>query len=154
MVLGRDVAFGVEVYASRSRETVFQPGGSDYRLICLPLQTRTERRAGNSTAAKRRQQGPQPLWEQRLGIRVTAMIRAADVVFVGGSPDVIDPDDPHGAWEGRKGGLLVAFAAADGQELARYQLPAPPVWDGMAATSECLLISTSDGAVLCMKPTP
>ena len=90
------------------------------------------------------------MWEQRLGIRVTAMVRAADVVFVGGSPDVIDPEDPHGAWEGRAGGLLAAFAADNGEKLAEYHLPAPPVWDGMAAAGGCLFISTSDGAVLCM----
>jgi hypothetical protein len=79
------------------------------------------------------------------------MVRAADTIFVAGSPDVVDPKDPHGAWEGRKGGILAAFAAADGKKLAEYKLPAPPVWDGMAAANGRLFISTSGGDIICME---
>ena len=68
-----------------------------------------------------------------------------------GSPDVVDPKDPHGAWEGRKGGILAAFAAGDGKMLAEYKLPAPPVWDGMAAANGRLFISTSGGDIICME---
>jgi len=168
MVLGDDVAYGVEVFDSRSRETVFTPGANAYRLQCISLKAPSTRSASglraqasratardlqpvaDAQAAKKRQQGQKPLWEQRLGIRVTAMIRAADVIFAAGSPDIVDPKDPHGAWEGRKGGLLAAFAAGDGEKLAQYELPSPPVWDGMAAADGRLFISTSDGCVLCM----
>jgi hypothetical protein len=149
MVLGEDVAYGAEVYESRSRETVFRPGASVYRLACIPLKA-PPRDAGKQVPIRRRQQGPKPLWEQRLGIRVTAIVRAGDTIFVAGPPDVVDPEDPHGAWEGRKGGLLAAFAAGTGKKLAAYKLPAPPVWDGMAAASGRLFISTGDGGILCM----
>ncbi len=37
MVLGKDVAYGVELYTSRSRETAFAPGTEAYRLRCIPL---------------------------------------------------------------------------------------------------------------------
>jgi outer membrane protein assembly factor BamB len=152
MVLGRNVAFGTELYASKNRDTVFRPGSNAYRLICLPLEKPTTKSTDQRDAAKkRRQQGPKPLWEQRLGIRVTAMIRAGNVVFVGGSPDIVDPEDPHAAWEGRLGGRLAAYATDTGETLAEYDLPAPPVWDGMAATDGRLFISTSDGSVLCME---
>jgi hypothetical protein len=137
----------MEVYDSRSRETVFTPGSKAYRLRCIPL----EEQAGDSKNKRRRRQGPKPLWEKRLGIRVTAMVRAADIIFVAGSPDVVDPKDPHGAWEGRKGGILAAFAAGDGKKLAEYELSAPPVWDGMAAANGRLYISTVGGDVICMK---
>ena len=148
MVLGKDVAYGVELYNSRSRETVFSPGTKAYRLRCIPLKA-----AGPKVKQikGRRQQEPRPLWEQRLAIRVTAMVRAADTIFVAGSPDVVDPKDPHGAWEGRKGGVLAVFAAADGKMLAEYKLPAPPVWDGMAAANGRLYISTSGGDIICME---
>jgi len=82
---------------------------------------------------------------------VTALVRAGETVFAAGSPDVVDPKDPHGAWEGRKGGVLAAYAAEDGAELAEYKLPAPPVWDGMAAARGRLLLSLEDGTVVCMK---
>jgi hypothetical protein len=145
MVLGKDVAYGMELYPSRSRETVFKPGSNPYRLRCLPLKAQ----AGVS-AAKRRRQGSKPLWEKRLGIRVTAMVRAADTIFAAGAPDVVDPRDPHGAWEGRKGGVLAAFAADDGKKLSEQKLPAPPVWDGMAAAYGRLYISLVNGDVLCL----
>ncbi len=149
MVLGKDVAYGVEVYDSRSRETVFSPGAMAYRLKCIPQKV-TARSTRNKQAANRRRQGPKPLWEQRIGIRVTAMIRTVGTIFAAGSPDIVDPEDPHGAWEGRKGGILAAFAADDGSKLAEYNLPAPPVWDGMAAANNRLFISTMDGYVVCM----
>jgi hypothetical protein len=69
---------------------------------------------------------------------------------VAGSPDVVDPKDPHGAWEGRKGGALAACTASDGKRVAEYKLPAPPVWDGMAAADGRLYIGTSDGGIICM----
>jgi outer membrane protein assembly factor BamB len=150
MVLGKDVAYGVEVYGSRIREAVFRPGVKAYRLRCIPLKASARSPRGKQTKPKRQQQGPKPRWEQRIGIRITAMVRAADTIFVAGSPDTVDPKDPHGAWEGRKGGVLAAFAAGDGKRLAEYELPAPPVWDGMAAAAGRLFISTSDGSIVCM----
>jgi outer membrane protein assembly factor BamB len=146
MVLGNDVAYGAEVYDSRSRETVFTPGSRAYRLQCLPLKIS----AGDKRAARKRRHGPKPVWEKRIGIRVTAMIRTGHTIFAAGSPDIVDPQDPHGAWEGRKGGILAAFSTEDGKKLAEYELPAPPAWDGMAAANDRLFISTMDGYVLCM----
>ena len=78
------------------------------------------------------------------------MVRARDKIFVAGAPDVVDPDDSYGAWEGRKGGVLAVFAASDGKKLAEYHLPAPPVWDGLAAAGGRLFISTEGGTVVCM----
>lgn len=148
MVLGKDVAYGVEVYEGRSRETVFTPGKEAYRLGAISLKTPTANR--KQAAVKARQQGPKFSWEQHIGIRVTAMVLAQDIIFVAGSPDIVDPKDPYGAWEGRKGAVLAAFAADDGKKIAEYELPAPPAWDGMAATRGRLFISTSDGSIICM----
>ena len=150
MVLGQDVAYGVELYGSRSSNTVFRPGSQAYRLRCIPLKAAPRSSSGNRARSNRRQQGPKPLWEQHIGIRVTAMVRAGGTIFVAGSPDVVDPKDPYGAWEGRKGGVLAAFAAGNGKKLAEYKLPAPPVWDGMAAASGRLFISTTAGDIVCM----
>jgi outer membrane protein assembly factor BamB len=153
MVLGDDVVFGMEVFRSRNRETVFTPGANNYRLRCISLKTSTKEGSGRQAANKRKQRH-KLLWERHLGIRVTAMIRAAGTIFAAGSLDIVDPKDPYGAWEGRKGGLLAVLAATDGKSPTQYELPAPPVWDGMAAASGRLFISTTDGGVLCMvKPT-
>jgi len=149
MVLGKGVAYGVEIYPSRSRETVFKPGAKGYRLTCCSL---TERAAAGKQpkGRRRRPRGAKVVWERRVPIRIVAMARAGDTLFVAGSPDVVDPKDPHGAWEGRKGGLLAAFAASSGEKLAQCILPSPPVWDGMAAAPGRLYLSTAAGTVLCM----
>lgn len=150
MVLGPDVAYGVEIYPSRSRETVFTPGAGNYRLTCYPLRASAGEAAGKQAKPKaKRARGPKAVWEQRVPIRITAMIRAGDTLFVAGPPDIIDPKDPHGAWEGRKGGVLAAFSASDGNKLVEHQLAAPPVWDGMAAARGRLYLATMDGKVVC-----
>ncbi|MHC5053399.1 MAG: outer membrane protein assembly factor BamB family protein [Planctomycetota bacterium] len=147
MVLGKDVAYGVEVYASRSRETVFKPGSGAYRVGCFPL----KRRAEKGTRTKGRSKGPPARWEVRVPIRVTAMVRAGDTLFAAGSPDAVDPEDPHGAWEGRRGGTLVVLSAADGGKLSEVKLPAPPVWDGMAAARGKLYIALMNGDIICLR---
>ncbi len=64
---------------------------------------------------------------------------------------MVDGNDPHGAWEGRKGGLLAVYSASGGTPIAEIKLPAPPVWDGMAAARGRLFISTMGGDIICMK---
>jgi len=149
MVLGQGRAYGVEVYPSRSRETVFKPGASQYRLICFSLKQAAARPVGKKT---RRISGAKTLWQKHVPIRIIALVRAGDTLFAAGSPDVVDPADPHGAWEGRKGGVLAAFRAADGEKLAEWKLPSPPVWDGLAAADGSLFVATMDGSVLRLSP--
>jgi hypothetical protein len=150
MVVDREAAYGAELYGSRSRETVFKPGSESYRLISYPLSASAAVVANQAQRRGKAKSPRKPLWEQRVPIRITSLVRAADGLFVAGSPDVVDPDDPHGAWEGRKGGVLAAFDTAGGEKLAQVALDAPPVWDGMAATDGRLFIATMDGRVVCL----
>ncbi len=146
MVLGSEAAYGVEVYPGRGRDTLFKPGSQSYRLMCLSLKARP-----NAKDKRRKRRGPKPLWQQKLGIRVTAMVRAGKRIFVAGARDVVDPDDPHGAWEGRKNGVLAVCSTDDGEKLSESELlPAPPAWDGMAAAGGHLYISLVDGEVVCL----
>jgi outer membrane protein assembly factor BamB len=77
------------------------------------------------------------------------MVLANKVLFAAGPPDVVDPQDPMAAFEWRKGGLLYAYSADDGNELAQYKLNSPPVLDGLIAAQERLYLATVDGRVLC-----
>lgn len=149
MVLGNDAAYGIEVYNARSRDIAITPGTESYRLKCISLTGVPQKGPSSKGAAKRGGKGS--IWEKSLGIRVTAMVRAGGTIFVAGSPDIVDPTDPHGAWEGRKGGVLAAYAAENGKKLAEYTLPSPPVWDGMAAAGGRLYISLNDGTIICMR---
>jgi outer membrane protein assembly factor BamB len=153
MVLGDKVAFGVEPFTSRSRDVLFQPGTEAYRLRCLSLQDSADDKAirrGRTNRKRAGSRGASIVWEQRLDIRVTSMVRAAETVFVAGPPDVVPPEDPHAAWEGRAGGLLARFACRDGARDDSVQLPAPPVWDGMAAAGGRLFLALDNGNVVCL----
>ena len=52
------------------------------------------------------------------------------------------------------GGLFVVASREDGRESARYQLEAVPVWDGMAAANDCLIMCLEDGSVICWETKP
>ena len=91
-----------------------------------------------------------PLWKQYVPLRVRAMVLAGDVLFLAGVPDLVDPQDPLAAFEGRRGAKLRAVSAADGKKLAEYELQSPPVFDGMIAAAGRLYLSTEDGEIVCM----
>ena len=100
-----------------------------------------------------------------LPIQVRSMVLTKDALFIAGSPDVIDevelwqrPDDVElkrklaeqtEAWKGNRGGSLWAVSLADGSRLASIDLEAPPIFDGMIAVDNKLLISLSNGQVVC-----
>jgi len=68
-------------------------------------------------------EGGRRAWSERIPVRVRAMVLAQGRLFVAGPPDVVDPNDPLGAFEGRKGGLLQAFDSASGEKLREHKLP-------------------------------
>lgn len=91
-----------------------------------------------------------PKWSVYVPIRVKAMVNTRHKLFVAGAPDVLDEsDDPLGALEGRKGGVLRAVSAADGSKLSEYTLDAPPVLDGLIAVNGKLFLATRDGRLTC-----
>jgi len=92
-----------------------------------------------------------PLWTTWVAIRVRAMVKAGDVLFIAGPPDRLDPADPYAAFEGRHGARLAAIAAKDGAKLAEQKLEAPPVFDGLIAAGGSLVVSLEDGSVVSMK---
>jgi outer membrane protein assembly factor BamB len=120
-------------------------------------------------AKKRRGVPPwQPRWSKTMPLHARAMVLAAGTLFVAGPPDVADEATPGAfmlhnpltaaqaeealaAWQGKRGALLWAVSATDGNRLAEFQLEHPPVWDGMIAADGCLFVSSTDGTVLCLK---
>jgi outer membrane protein assembly factor BamB len=107
-----------------------------------------------------------PKWFVWVPIRVRAMVlvngRASEAeetsdsktLFVAGPPDVLDPEDPLAAFEGRKGGLIWAVSARNGAKRAKYDLDSPPVFDGMIAADGCLYLSMIDGRISCFEGNP
>jgi len=124
--------YGVRARSKQSANGgFFSPGGKGYELFGADLNVRKDR------------------WSARVPVRVKAMVLAGDTLFAAGTPDVIDPVDPWAAYDGKRGGKLLALSSADGTQLASYTLNAAPVSDGMAAAHGRLLVSTADGRVVC-----
>ena len=90
-----------------------------------------------------------PKWSLHIPVRARAMVLAGENLLLAGPPDVIDEDDPYGAFEGRKGALLWVVSTRDGKKLAEYRLEAPPAFDGLIAAGRRLFITTTDGCVSC-----
>jgi hypothetical protein len=78
------------------------------------------------------------------------MVKAGEILFVAGAPDVLDEKDPYAAFEARRGAKLVAVWAEDGKKLSETALEYPPVFDGMIAANGCLFASLRDGSVVCL----
>ena len=81
------------------------------------------------------------------------MLKSGGNLYLGVTPVEIPEDDPHAAYEGRKGGMIWTVSANGGGKIAEYELESPVVWDGMAAAHGKLFLATSDGAVLCLAGT-
>lgn len=92
-----------------------------------------------------------PVWKQFLPVRIRAMVKANDILFVAGPPDELDPKDPFAAFEGRKGAKLLAISAKDGAKLAEIPLQAMPAFDGMIAAGNSLYMVNQDGTLLCLR---
>jgi hypothetical protein len=90
-----------------------------------------------------------PKWQSMVPLRVRAMVLAGDRLFAAGTPDVVDPEDPLAAFEGRRGASLQVFAASDGTLLKSYPLSSLPAFDGLSAAGRRLYLATRDGRLIC-----
>ena len=112
-------------------EVYFTPGAKGYLLFAKNAEGR-----GKS-------------WAGRIRVRIRAMVLAGNRLFVAGPPDVMERDDPLGAFEGRKGGLLYVIDSIKGEKIAEHRLPSPPVFNGAAAARGKLVLTLEDGSVVC-----
>jgi hypothetical protein len=71
-------------------------------------------------------------------------------LYMAGSPDTVDEEDPWGAIEGRQGGRLWAVSTDTGRRLAEWTLDSPPVFDGMIAAYNSLFIALKNGTLVCL----
>ena len=94
--------------------------------------------------------GKPPVWAEWLPVRIRAMVKAGDTLFVAGPPDVFDENDPYASFEDRAGARLVAVAAGNGKKLSETELGCPPVFDGMIAARGRLFVSLRDGSLVCL----
>ena len=152
LVVGPEKTYAVQAYPSRNLQSpLFTPGDKGYLLFAddnenepvIPDYTRGVPKGIGFTRKE------PPVWHSWIPVRIRAMVLAGGHLFVAGPPDVVDPDDPMAALEGRKGSELWVFSKADGRKLAEMKLDAPPVFDGMAAANGRLFLVSEDGSIIC-----
>jgi hypothetical protein len=132
VVRDTDTAYAARMFDSLqglNPEVYFTPGEEGYLLF-----------ASDTIKGKGR-------WKRRIGIRVNAMAVTRNVLFAAGYPDVVDPADPLGAFEGRKGGRLAAIDKRTGLTLWEHDLPSPPVFHGIAAARGKLYLAMRNGEI-------
>ena len=96
-------------------------------------------------------------WEQRWATQIPlsgrALIVAGDTVVAAGVPMEASFGDGElsSSFAGGKGGRIWTARKEDGGKIASRDLPAPPVWDGLAAARGDCIIALKDGTVLCLR---
>ncbi len=147
-----------------------------YQLFAMgkePVRIQPAARKPGKKAASRKPAGPRfkldYRWTTDAPMHVWAIAMAGRTLFVAGPRVVVDEEKafakPFGeqmardlqrqrrVLSGKEGGLLWAVSADDGRKLAEMELESLPAWDGMAAASGRLFLSTANGRVLCLSGT-
>jgi hypothetical protein len=171
-MIGDDTrAFAVRVYKHDHADMgYFTPGAEGYMVYCADTANRPPRVSPGMTqsaapkavgrvsmvgrprtAGRPRLDKPSPRrWQIRVPIRVTAMARAGNTLFLAGAPDVAaEGSDPYATYRGERAGVLRAVSVKDGTTLSECKLPSGPVYDGLAAARGRLYVSTVKGHVFC-----
>lgn len=89
-------------------------------------------------------------WAVKVPVRIQAMVLARDKLYVAGTRDVTDPEDPWAFIEGRRGGVLCIYSADDGSRQKEIDLESPPMFNGMCVVGSRLYVSTIAGTVVCI----
>jgi hypothetical protein len=135
LVCDDTTTYGVKAYGRRTRSRHerhrFQPG-KGYTLFAYNHKEREEE------------------WAVKIHERILAMVLARDMLYVAGTRDAVDPDDPWAFLEGRRGGVLCVYSASDGTKQQEIELESPPVFNGMCITQGRLYISTAAGTLVCV----
>ena len=126
-----------------------------YRAFAVDRTSSRDRQPANAAAKRKGAADPMQArkyrWTVQPPVMARAMVLAGNNLFLAGPPDIFASDEPAATFEGKRGGLLCVLSAADGSELAKYDLDSPPVFDGMAAAGGRLYIAATGGEVLCLE---
>ena len=150
LVIGSKQTYVLQAYPGNSGNMTFKPGDRGYLLFAAPNDKELE--PGKAPRGVKRADLAETklaTWFDWVPIRIQGMVLASQTLFVAGPPDKINPGDPMATFEGRQGGVLRAYSAADGKLLVEQKLEASPVLDGLIAARGKLLMSMTDGTVVC-----
>ncbi len=92
-------------------------------------------------------------WSAQIPFSGHALIVTGETVVAAGVPmePTFDDLELSSSFAGQKGGRIWAARKEDGTKISSRDLPAPPVWDGLAAARGNCVIALKDGTVLCLR---
>ena len=136
--------FGRSFYPSRNAGQWNE--GEAYQLFSVSKQP-----SGASINQRHVKNSSQPKynWQKKTQVNARAIAVAGKMVFFAGPLGDINHD--LDAFNARKGTKLIALASTDGKQLSELDLPADPVFDGMAVTQGRLYISLKNGQVIALR---
>jgi outer membrane protein assembly factor BamB len=133
LVFNEDTTYSVRLYPNIGKfARYFEPGEEGYRIFA----------DDNSTSENR--------WNRYVPIRVESMVAAGgETLLLAGTPDIVDPEDPWAAIEGKKGGLLWALETEKGEKLTEMKLDSSPVFDGVIVHDGKIFMGLRNGEIVC-----
>ncbi len=152
LVVGDKTTYAVQAYPTRNNHSpMFKVGSKGYLLLAEGNDNEPilDHRSWSRDKGMGFTRSAPPQWHQWVPIRMRSMVSAGENLFVAGPPDVLDPDDPMGAFEGRSGMILRALDASNGKQLAEYKMDSMPVFDGMSVAGGKLFLSLANGELVC-----
>jgi hypothetical protein len=127
---------------------IFRLGQQGYLLFCKSMSGNKE--TGNKEQGRRKKGGKTAhAWSSIVPVRGEAMLLGTNCLYLAGTRDVVDEEDPWAHVKGQKGGILVVYARTDGRKLAEVMLRSAPVFDGMSASQGRIYLVTRDGRINC-----
>ena len=95
-------------------------------------------------------------WSTQIPLTGNALVLAGNTILAAGVPlqSTYSLDQLSTSYAGEQGGVLWLASAENGTKIAEYQLPAQPVWDGLAVAHGQCFITLKDGTVLCFLGDP
>ncbi len=119
----------------------------------------TVTRRGKKTK-RTRYERPQPIWSVESELIVRAMVAGRQRLAIAGPRDMgrkmkgllafMNPDEALAAFRGERGAYLRLVDKTSGETVGEIELPALPVFDGMATANGQVLVSLKDGSVVCV----
>ncbi len=138
LIFDDKTTYGMRIFKYIAKLGSFVPGADGYELF-----------ADSNESDKH-------LWSVRVPVRIEAMIvtdaqkdQQGKILFIAGTPDIVDTTDYWAAVDGRKGGKLWSIDATNGKAISKYDLKSAPVFDGMIAENGKIYIATKDGSIVC-----
>ena len=90
-----------------------------------------------------------PVWMKWIKLRVRGMVSTKSALFVMGTPDIVEEEDPYAAFDGKLGSVIQAVSKTDGELINEIKTESQVVFDGMMAADGKLIVVLKNGKVLC-----